>query len=277
VLAGGSRPARPHLPGLHHAFAVDDFAEATTLAEHLDSLRHDSVDDPARSAAVVVGAGFTGIEVATALIDRLRAIVGPQARVTIVERADAPAADMTAPARAHVEQALTTLGISVRCGRMVSSVRNDGVGLDDGDWIPAATTVWTGGMRASDLTAQIPADRDELGRLPVDAFQRVEGVPALYAAGDVARTLVDAQHVAPMSCQFATQMGRAAGVNALAELCGQPLQPFSPRPYVTCVDLGAAGALFTSGWDREIRLTGYWGTVMKQTINRRLIYPPALS
>jgi NADH dehydrogenase len=235
------------------------------------------VSEAARAGAVVVGAGFTGIEVATTLIDRLRAVAGPDARVTIVERAGSPAMDMTDAARAHVEQALATLGIAVRCGRTVSGIRNESVELDSGEWIPAATTVWTGGLRASDLTAQVPVERDELGRLPVDAFQRVAGIAGLYAAGDVAHTLIDGQHVAPMSCQFATQMGRTAGFNALAELCGHTPQPFSPRPYVTCLDLGAAGALFTSGWDRDIRLTGYWGTVMKQTINRRLIYPPARS
>jgi NADH dehydrogenase len=277
VLAGGSHTARPRLPTLARAFGVDDFAEATALSEHLKTVARSPVSEAARAAAVVVGAGFTGIEVATTLIDRLRAVVGPDARVTIVERAGSPAMDMSERARAHVKQALATLGIAVLCGRTVSAIRSDGVEMDDGEWIPAATTVWTGGLRASDLTAQIRVERDELGRLPVDAFQRVAGIAGLYAAGDVAHTVVDGQHVAPMSCQYATQMGRNAGFNALAELCGRGLQPFSPRPYVTCLDLGGAGALFTSGWNRDIQLTGYWASIMKQTINRRLIYPATFS
>ena len=275
VLAGGSRSARPRLPDVARAFGVDNFAEATALAQHLESLAaQHAIQEPARSSAVVVGAGFTGIEVATTLIGRLRAVAGPQATVTIVERANPPVPDMSPDARAHVEQALAALGIAVRCGRQVTAIQDDGVQLEHGEWIPAATTVWTGGLIASDLTAQIHVKRDEIGRLPVDAFQAVPGISGVYAAGDVAHTLVDGEHVAPMSCQYATQTGRIAGFNALRELSGQAPQPFSPRPYVTCLDLGAAGALFTSGWNRDIQLSGYWASVMKQTINCRLIYPP---
>ena len=275
VLAAGSHAARPSVPGEEHAFGVDNFAEATALARHLESLAaQHAAAEPARSSAVVVGAGFTGIEVATTLIGRLRAVVGSQASVTIVERANSLAPDMSRGARSHVEQVLATLGIAIRCGRTVTIIKDDGVELDDGEWIPAATTVWTGGLRASDLTAQIGVERDESGRLPVDAFLRVPAIPGVYAAGDVARTQVDGTHVAPMSCQYAIPMGRTAGFNAIAELCGHQPQPFSTKAYVTCVDLGGADAVFTSGFERDVRLTGYWAAVVKQTINQRLIYPP---
>jgi len=274
VLASGSRVLRPRTPDLERVFSVDTFAEATALAQHLESLASDTVHEPARSAAVVVGAGFTGIEVATTLIGRLRAAAGEQATVTIVERADSALLEMSPRARAHVADALANLGITLRCGRTVTAVLSDGVELDDGEWISAATTVWTGGLIASNLTLQIPVERDEIGRLAVDAFLHVSGIPAVYAAGDVAHTRVDGQHVAPMSCQYATQMGRTAGFNAFAGLSGHAPQPFSPRPYVTCLDLGGAGALFTSGWERDVQLSGYWASIMKQTINRRLIYPP---
>ena len=275
VLSAGSHAARPRVPGEQHAFSVDDFTEATALARHLESLAAEHASaEPARSSAVVVGAGFTGIEVATTLIGRLRAIVGSHASVTIVERANSPAPDMSPGARAHVEHVLATLGIAVRCGRTVSIIEDDGLTLDDGEWIPAATTVWTGGLRASDLTAQIHVERDEMGRLPVDAFLRVPTIPGVYAAGDVAHTQVEGSHVAPMSCQYAIPMGRTAGLNAIAELCGHHPQPFSTKAYVTCLDLGGADAVFTSGWERDVRLTGYWAAVVKQTINQRLIYPP---
>ena len=69
-------------------------------------------------------------------------------------------------------------------------------------------------------------------------------------------------------------MGERAGHNAVASLLGKSLMPFSETEYVTCLDLGAAGALFTQGWDRQVRLTGFWAKAMKETINTRQIYPP---
>jgi NADH dehydrogenase len=134
--------------------------------------------------------------------------------------------------------------------------------------------VWTGGFHASGLAAQLSVDRDANGRVAVDEFLRVRGVDAVFAAGDIARAMADADHVAPMSCQFAIPMGEQAGSNAAAELLGLSAEPFAPAPYVTCLDLGEAGALFMEGWDREVKLTGRWAKTMKQTINTRLIYPP---
>jgi NADH dehydrogenase len=71
-------------------------------------------------------------------------------------------------------------------------------------------------------------------------------------------------------------MGTLAGSNAVLDLFGAGLAPLSPAPYVTCLDLGDAGALFTEGFGehREVKLTGYWAKRMKETINTRLIYPP---
>lgn len=77
-----------------------------------------------------------------------------------------------------------------------------------------------------------------------------------------------------MSCQHALSLGRVAGHNAAAELVGLPLHPYSQPKYVTCLDLGAWGALYTEGWDRQVRLTGAEGKALKRQINTEWIYPP---
>jgi NADH dehydrogenase len=77
-----------------------------------------------------------------------------------------------------------------------------------------------------------------------------------------------------MSCQFARPMGRYAGHNVVAELFGEPMIPLNIDWYVTVLDLGAWGALYTEGWDREVRTTGAAAKLTKQTINQKRIYPP---
>jgi NADH:ubiquinone reductase (H+-translocating) len=44
--------------------------------------------------------------------------------------------------------------------------------------------------------------------------------------------------------------------------------------YVTCLDLGAFGAVYTEGWDRAVAATGAEAKRIKETINRKRIYPP---
>jgi len=278
VLAAGSRLFRPTVPGAgEHAFSVDTHADAMALDRHLSTLAARPVG-PGRFTAIVVGSGFTGLEVATELVARLRALAGAahatEVRVVLVERADTVAPDLGPEPRPLVERALRELDIALHLGTSVAEVRPDGVRLLGGEWIPALTTVWAGGLRASDLTAQLGGERDALGRVTVDAALRVEGVEHVIAAGDVARAKADATHATLMSCQHAIPMGEVAGRNAVAGIVGAPMVRFAQPHYVTCLDLGPWGALFTQGWERTVTLTGFWAKAMKETINTRLIYPP---
>jgi NADH dehydrogenase len=282
ILAAGSRLRRPDLPGANeHAFSVDTYGDAMALHRHLASVGARPMGDrgDGRFTAVVVGAGFAGLEVATTMLSRLRSLAvrtgaDDQPRVVLVERAEMVAPDLGSSPRPFVETALRELGVAVRLGTSVAEIGRGYVMLTTGERIAAATTVWTGGLCASDLTLQLPVERDDLGRVTVDECLRVRGVDGVLAAGDVARAMADTEHVAPMSCQYATPMGECAGRNAVAELAGGDLKPFLPPQYVTCLDLGEWGGLFTRGWDRQVHLTGFWGKVMKQAINTRLIYPP---
>ncbi|MGH8519180.1 MAG: NAD(P)/FAD-dependent oxidoreductase, partial [Panacagrimonas sp.] len=117
--------------------------------------------------------------------------------------------------------------------------------------------------------------RDSFGRLVVDRDLRVPAVAGVFATGDAAKAMIDdVGNHALMSCQHATRMGAFAGHNAAAELLGLPTRPYHQKAYVTCLDLGAAGALFTRGWERKVELVGAQAKKVKQEINTVWIYPP---
>ena len=277
VIATGSRLFRPNIPGLaEHGFSVDSLDDAVALDEHL----HGLAGRPAvngRDTVVVAGGGFTGIEAATELPTRLRKIFGKdaKARVIIVERNGAIAPDMGEGPRPHIEDALRKLGVETRLGAGVASLDKSGVTLSTGEHIETETVVWAAGIRAAPLTAQIAAERDNFGRLLVDRDLRVPGVAGVFATGDAARAACDDEgNYALMSCQHATRMGAFAGNNAAAELLGLPTKPYHQKAYVTCLDLGEAGALFTRGWERKVEMVGDVAKKTKQEINTVWIYPP---
>ncbi|MGW3351939.1 NAD(P)/FAD-dependent oxidoreductase [Nonomuraea rubra] len=258
VLATGSRLVRPDLPGAGLLFDVDTLAGARRLADHLRG--RDGF------TAVVVGAGFTGLEVATELAGR--------GRVVLVDQADVVGPDLGPSPRPYIEDALGRLGVELRLGAGLCAVEPGGAVLSGGTRIAADAVVWTAGVRADPLTEQIPARRDRLGRLAVDRWMRVaEPSGAVFAAGDVAAARFDDGHDVMQSCQHATPMGKTAGHNAAADLLGLPPLDFAPAPYVTCLDLGAAGGLYTKGWEREVALSGERGKEVKQWIMKR-IQPP---
>ncbi|MDE5465880.1 NAD(P)/FAD-dependent oxidoreductase [Bradyrhizobium sp. CSS354] len=277
VVTTGSRVFRPNIPGLaEHGFSVDSLDDAVALDKHLHGLaKRPAVNG--RDTVVVAGGGFTGIEAATEMPARLREILGTDARtrVVIVERNTAIAPDMGAGPRPVIEEALRNVGVETRLGAGVAALDAAGVTLSSGEHIETETVIWAAGIRAAPLTTQIPAERDNFGRLLVDRCLQVPGVQGVFAAGDAARAACDDEgNYALMSCQHATRMGAFAGNNAAAELLGVPTRPYHQKAYVTCLDLGEAGALFTRGWERKVELVGDVAKKTKREINTVWIYPP---
>lgn len=278
VLAAGSQQLRPEIPGLlEHGFSVDQLDEAARLEAHIKELAR-VPESPARNTVVVAGGGFTGIETAAELPARLRAVLGEDAevRVVIVERQSEIGPDLGAGPRPVITKALQELGVEWKLGASVTALDAHGLTLDTGERIDAKTVVWTTGLRANPLTDQISGDKDEHGRLHVERDLQVNGDRRIFATGDVARAATDDDgNYSKMSCQHANNMGRSAGHNVAASLLGVPTLPYSQPKYVTCLDLGPWGAVYTEGWDREVKMQGEEAKKLKHMINTVWIYPPA--
>lgn len=274
VLAVGSRVVIPDIPGLaQFGFDVDTYDAAQKLQRHLRSLR---AGDPASATAVVVGAGLTGVETASELPARLADALGPGStpRVVLVDRNADVGSDMGTSARPVIEKALRDNGVEVITGVGVTAVGERSVTLSTGEVIDAATVVWCAGMRAHPLTGQLGVPLDRFGRVAVDDYLRVQGVSGVFAAGDVAAARMDDEHMSVMSCQHGRPMGRYAGYNVIGDLLGLPMRTLRIPWYVTVLDLGAAGAVYTEGWDRRVVSTGAAAKATKRIINGERIYPP---
>jgi len=275
LLALGSELVRPDILGLAaNAFDVDTYSAAIRLNAHIAALSMRPVS-PGRSTVVVVGAGFIGIEVATEMPNKLGpALRAGENRVILVDHNPVVGATIGAHARPVICEALATLRIETRLGTKVTELDAASVTLASGEIIPTQTIVWCAGMRASPLAAMLPGTLDRLGRVAVDPYMRVVGLANVFAAGDVACSRVDGVHPTVMSCQFARPMGRFAGHNVVADLFGRPMIPLRIEWYVTVLDLGTWGALYTVGWDRQLLSSGQNTKEIKQTINHKRIYPP---
>jgi NADH:ubiquinone reductase (H+-translocating) len=278
VFALGSRLVRPPIPGLReHAFDVDTYEAAIRLATHLAGLVR-RPRSAGRDTVLVVGAGLTGIEVATEMADRLRAALAAdpkaKARVILADRAEGIGSDMGESARPVIAEALRALHVETRPGIAVATIDASGATLTTDERIDAETVIWCAGMEASPLTACFPVDRDRLGRLPVKASLKIDGLAAEFAAGDVAWFAIDGTHSCVMSCQHGRPMGRFAGHNVVCDLLSEPMMPLTIGWYTTILDLGAWGALYTEGWDRQVVAQRAIAKRTKETINRQRIYPP---
>ncbi len=279
VFALGSQLVRRRIPGIaEYCFDVDTYGDAARLANHLTSLPAKD-NSSERWTVLVVGAGLTGIETAAEMPGRLRAIqeragIDVPLRVILADHNPQVGSDMGDSARPIIEEALTTLGVELQMAVDVASVDERGATLASGERIEASTVIWCAGMRANPLAACFPVEQDRFGRIAVDEYMRVAGIPGVFAAGDVAAARIDGQHSSVMSCQHGRPMGRFAGHNVVCDLFGLPMLPLSIDWYVTVLDLGPWGAVYTNGWDRHVVAQGSVAKRTKQTINCQRIYPP---
>src|ERR1039457_2810527 len=203
VLSTGAAPVIPPIPG-----ASLPAVRVLRTVPDVDVLRH-LVDGGARRA-VIVGAGFIGLEAAEALQHR-------GLKVTLVELAGQvmPALD---PEMARIiELELLRAGVGVRLGTSVTALREAGHGtvaadLSDGSQILADLVLLAAGVRPeTSLAAAAGLALGARGALLVDEHLRTS-VPSIYGVGD-AIEVVDAVTGGPALVPLAgpaRRQGRAA-------------------------------------------------------------------
>lgn len=277
ILATGSTTFMPPIPGLtEYGFSVSTLEEAEKLDQHLKNLANNPTN-AARNTVVVAGGGLTGLETVTEMPERLRSILGEtDVHVVLVDSSTEIGAAMGDQAATVIREALTELGVEGKAGLRVTALDASGVTLSNGERIETDTVIWTAGMRANSLTSQIAGEKDNLGRLIGDAYLHAPEAKNVFVTGDTVKVPTDELgNFNVMSCQHAMSLGRVAGYNAAAELVDLPLHAYSQPKYVTCVDLGPWGALYSEGWDRQVQFVREEAKKIKQEINTVWIYPPA--
>ncbi|HTN97999.1 MAG TPA: FAD-dependent oxidoreductase [Nordella sp.] len=275
IVATGSRMRRPPVPGATAAFSVDSQAEAIAFDRRLSEIAR----DVAAPTIAVVGAGFTGIELALELRDRLLAHGGEAAAeracIVLIDRADVVGPELGPGPRPVIVAALGQARVELRLAATVRDLAADHVSFADDSVLAADAVVLATGMAAAPFVAHVPGERDRLGRIIVDASLRAPAAPDIFVAGDAAAADTGDGHLALQSCQHAGQLGRVAGENAARDLLSEAPLPYKQLRYLTCLYLGRAGAVVTQGWDRRVDKTGAEAKALKRFINTQLIYPPA--
>ena len=275
VVATGSVMRRPRISGANDVWSIDNQAEAIEFDRRLAEIAGQS----SSPCMIVVGAGFTGIELALELPSRLAAhghdLAAQPPRIILLDRATEVGPRLGAGPRPVIEDALRTGSVELMLGMDIKTMTPTSVTLANGTVLQADAVILNTGLEAAPFTAQIPGDRDGAGRIIADRYLAAPSTPGIFVTGDSAAADTGDGRITAMSCQHALQTGRFAGENAARFLLGEDLIAYEQLRYVTCLDLGDAGAVFTTGWDRKVELTGSEAKARKQMINRQIIYPPA--
>ncbi len=268
VVALGSRTNYFHVPGAReHTWDFKSLEEAVVLRERiLDLSEHaDHTRDPAARRQmltfVVVGAGYTGIELATEMHDilfgyvarRYRGISAADIRLIVLESEPEILRGVHPRLLENARKRLQATGIEVRPGAKVTRCYPGGVEVNGSETIAAETVIWTAGVCAHELVEMLPGPHDRIGRAVVNEHLQLEGYPEVFVAGDssAAITAKEAPRVAPV----AIAQGRLAARNIAHAERGEALESYRYVSQGMLVSLGMNHAVVDIA---GFKLSGYF-------------------
>jgi NADH dehydrogenase len=268
VVASGSRTEFFNTPGAkENCWDYKSLQQAVELREHIIDLCEHADHTPDAAARrsmltfVVVGGGYTGIELATEMRDFLfgyaakkyRGIDANEIRLIVLEATPDILRGIDPRLAAHARKRLHVSGIETRTSTRVTRVLEDAVEVNGNETLPAETIIWAAGVRASELIESLPGPHDRIGRAMVNPQLQLEGQPEVFVVGDSAAA-VNAQE-APRVAPVAIEQGRIAAVNIGHLWRGEPLEPYQYASKGMLVSLGMNYAVVQVG---GIRISGYF-------------------
>jgi NADH dehydrogenase len=313
LIAAGSVHKLLPIPGIaEHAHGFRSIPEALYLRDHL--IRQielaDAVDNPAECAArctfVVVGAGYTGTEVAAHGHLLTRELVGRHPRLRrlrprwlLLDIAPRPLPELDERLGHSAARVLRRRGVELRMQTSVEEADAEGVRLSDGEQVPSRTLIWCVGVRPDPLIGALGLPTVK-GRLAVDEHLQVPGHPEVFACGDVAAVpdLSRPGEISPMTAQNAVRQARTAANNIAASLGRGRRRAYRYRDLGFVVDLGGiqaaanplgrtlsgpAAAVVTHGFHlvsipgNRLRIAADWllaGLQPRQTVQLGLVHSP---
>ena len=254
VIAAGSVNKLLPVPGVtEYAHGFRGIPEALYLRDHIirqiemaiTSEDHD--EQRARTTFVVVGAGYTGTEVAaqgvlyTASLVRRRP--GLEPKWLLIDTADRILPSLDERLAKAADTVLRERGVEVLLKTSVKEATAAGVHLNTGEYVPTRSLIWCVGVRPDPLVDGMGLATEQ-GRLVVDEFLNVPGHPDVYACGDVAAVpdLTRPGEITGMTAQHATRQGTTVAQNIAASYAHGRRRAYKHHDLGFVVDLGGLDA-----------------------------------
>ena len=253
VLACGTDSNLEAVPGLSaHAFPLKTAADAIQLSNEViarfeqAASETDAQERQRLLHVVVIGGGFSGVEVAGQIRDLMREIHAyyPQLKqvpghLTLVQHGDRVIPELNHQSLSEFTlKKLTENGIEVLLKTAAAEVTTRGVVLKSGRLLESKLIVNTIGTEPVRLISRLGLEL-ERGRIKTDTSMQVPGADNLWALGDCAITInaFDGKPTPP-TAQFALREAKQLARNLVRTMAGMPTRPFRFRPQGLLASIG---------------------------------------
>lgn len=257
---GGKTPVDMVAGAKEFAIPFRSLDDAYRLQEQLRLLED---VNPDKIRVAVVGGGYSGVELACKLANRL----GEKGRIRIIDRGNQILKDSSDFNRETAIKALEKNHIWQDLETEVAQVDADSISLvykGQTDVIPVDLVLWTVGNQVPKLIKKLPLAQNERGMLEIEPTLQVKGRDDIYALGDVVECYDVDGKLLPATAQVAFQQSDYCAWNLWAAATNRPLLFFRYQPLGEMMTLGVDNATING---LGLKLDGSLAYVA-----RRLIY-----
>lgn len=275
----------------HNEFAqfapgLKSLADAESLRNHILTAfeNAEAEEDPDRRKAlmtfVMVGAGPTGVEMASAIAVMVRTTlrkdfrrIDPKAtRIVLVDMGQRPLGTFAETLSEAARLRLLQLGVDVRLGKAVQSIDADGAVVGD-ERIPSKTVIWTAGVAPSPAGKWLGCEIDSAGRVRIRPDLTVPEHSAIYVIGDTASLDQDGRPL-PGVAQVAMQQGRYVAKSIFRQATQKPLLP--PFRYFDKGNLAVVGKSFAVLQSGRVKISGFFAWLVWALIHIQFLAESSL-
>ncbi|MHC5727820.1 MAG: NAD(P)/FAD-dependent oxidoreductase, partial [Nostoc sp.] len=192
----------------------------------------------------IVGAGYSGVELACKLADRL----GERGRFRIIEIADQILRTSPEFNREAAKKAIEARGVFLDLETKVESIEQNTISLEyknQLDTIPVDLVIWTVGTRVAPVVKSLPLKQNQRGQISTTSTLQVFDYPEIFALGDLADSHDAEGQQVPATAQAAFQQADYTAWNIWATLTNRPLLPFRYQQLGEMMALGIDNATLT--------------------------------
>lgn len=260
IALGGSTPTDIVTGAKEHAIPFRRLQDAYRLKDRLRFLENSHQD---KIRVVIVGGGYSGVELALKIADRL----GNRGKIRIIERGESILKQSPEFNQTSAKKALDDRKIWLDFETEVDSITSDSISLSYKgviDTIPTDIVLWTVGTKGIKLIDNLSLPHNEEGKLSINKMLQVEDHPEIFALGDLAECRDEDNKILANTAQVAFQQADYCAWNIWASLHHKPLLPFRYQPLGEMLTLGSDNATISG---LGIKLDGLGGYLA-----RRLIY-----
>lgn len=242
VLAMGGQVPLDLVPGAAEwALPFKTLQDAYRLEERLRRLEESAAD---KIRVAVVGGGYSGVELACKVADRL----GARGRLRLVEQSDQILRPSTDFNREAAQRALQERGIWLDLETTIESIAADQMALlykGKVDTLPVDLVLWTVGTCISPLVKDLSLQQNRRGQVMVTPTLQAIDHPEVFALGDLVECQDATGQKVPPTAQVAMQQAGYVSWNLWASLTDRPLLPFRYEWLGEMMTLGIETATLT--------------------------------